>query len=99
MKIANRSFENLSQFKRLGTAVTNEYLIQEEVKRRMNSGNVSYHSVQKLLSSCLLSTNVKIRIKELRELYTSPGTSIIRIIKSRRMRLAGHVAQMGGSKE
>jgi hypothetical protein len=31
--------------------------------------------------------------EELRELYTSP--SIIRVIKSRTMRWAGHVARMG----
>jgi hypothetical protein len=37
-------------------------LIQEEIKRRMNSGNACYHSVQKLLSSRLLSKNLKIRI-------------------------------------
>jgi hypothetical protein len=35
----------------------------------------------------------KLHNKELRNLYSSP--SIIRIIKSRRMRWAGHVAQMG----
>jgi hypothetical protein len=32
--------------------------------------------------------------EELRNLYSSP--SIIRMIKSRRMRWAGHVARMGG---
>jgi hypothetical protein len=37
-------------------------LIQEEIKRRLNSGNAFYHSVQNLLSSCLLSKNLKIRI-------------------------------------
>jgi hypothetical protein len=37
-------------------------LIQEEIKRRMNSGNACYHSVQNLLSSRLLSKNVKVRI-------------------------------------
>jgi hypothetical protein len=106
-----------------------------------------YHSVQNLLSSSLLSKNVKIRIyktvilpvvlygcetwsltlreehrlrmfenrvlrrifglkrdvvtgewrklhnEELRDLYSSP--SVIRIIKSRRMRWSGHVARMG----
>jgi hypothetical protein len=35
----------------------------------------------------------KLHTKELYDLYTSP--SIIRIIKSRRMRWAGHVARMG----
>jgi hypothetical protein len=112
-----------------------------------NSGNACYHSVQSLLSSGLLSKNLKIRIhktiilpvvpygcetwsltlreehrlrvfenrvlrrifgpkkdevtrewrklhnKELHDLYSSP--SIIRIIKSRRMRWEGHVARMG----
>jgi hypothetical protein len=37
-------------------------LIQEEIKRRLNSGNACYHSVQNLLSSRLLSKNVKVRI-------------------------------------
>jgi hypothetical protein len=35
----------------------------------------------------------KLHNEELRDLYSSP--SIIRIIKSRRMRRAGHVARMG----
>jgi hypothetical protein len=42
--------------------VTNQNLIQEEIKRRLNSGNASYHSVQNLLSSRLLSKNLKIRV-------------------------------------
>jgi hypothetical protein len=37
-------------------------LIQEEIKRRLNSGNGCYRSVQNLLSSHLLSKNVKVRI-------------------------------------
>jgi hypothetical protein len=127
--------------------VTNRNLIQEEIKSRLYSGNACYHSVQNLLSSRLLSKNVKVRIyksiilpvvlygcetwslilreehklrvfenrvvrrifgrkrdgvtrrwrklhnKELHDLYPSP--SIIRIIKSRRMRWAGHVARIG----
>jgi hypothetical protein len=122
-------------------------LIQEEIKRILNSGNACYHSVQNLLSSRLLSKNAKVRIyktillpvvlygcetwsltvreehklrvfenrvlrrifgrkrdrvtggcrklhnEELHNLYSSP--SIITIIKSRRMRWAGHVARMG----
>jgi hypothetical protein len=62
IKIGNRSFENVLQFKYLGTMVTNQNLIQEEIKRRLSSGNACYHSVQSLLSSRLLSKNLKIRI-------------------------------------
>jgi hypothetical protein len=62
IKIGNRSFENVSQFKCLGTTVTNQNLFQEEIKRRLNSGNACYHSVQNLLPSRLLSKNVQVRI-------------------------------------
>jgi hypothetical protein len=146
-KIAKRSFENVSQFKYLVMTVSNQNLIQEEIKRRLISCNACYHSVQNLLFSRLLTKNLKIRIyktiilpvvlygcetwsltlreehrlrvfenrvlrrifgprrdevtgewrklhnEELRDLYSSP--SIIRIIKSRRIRWVGHVAHMG----
>jgi hypothetical protein len=59
--IANRSFENGAQFKYLGYTLTNQNLIQEEIKR-LNSGNVCYHSVQNLSSSWLLSKSAKIKI-------------------------------------
>jgi hypothetical protein len=36
--------------------------IEEEIERRLNSGNACYHSVQKLSSSRLLSKNVKTKI-------------------------------------
>jgi hypothetical protein len=55
----------------MGTTVTNQNLIQEEIKRRLNSGNACYHSVQNLLSSRLLSKNVKVRI------YTIISLSVI----------------------
>jgi hypothetical protein len=116
-------------------------LIQEEIERRLNSGNACYHLIHNLLSSRLLSKDVKIRIyktvvlyeceawsltlrdehksrvfenrvlrifglmdevmgrwrklqnEELHDLHSLP--SAIRIIKSRRIRWAGHVARMG----
>jgi hypothetical protein len=59
MNIADRSFENVAQLRYLGTTVTHQNFIQEEIKRRLNSGNACFHSVQNLLSSRLLSKNAK----------------------------------------
>jgi hypothetical protein len=42
--------------------LTNQNFIQEEIKNRLKSGNASYHSVQNLLSSSLLSKYIKIKI-------------------------------------
>jgi hypothetical protein len=52
----------MAQLKHLGTRLRNQNLIQEEIKRRLNSGNAFYHPVQKRLTSRLLSKNVKIKI-------------------------------------
>jgi len=147
VRINNSTFERVEEFKYLGTNLTNQNSIPEEIKNRLRSGNVCYHSVQNLLSSRLLSKNLKIKIyriiilpivlygcetwsltlreerklrvfenmvlrkifgprrdevtrewkrlhnEELNDLYSSP--SIVRVIKSRRMRWAGHVARMG----
>jgi hypothetical protein len=62
IKIAKRSFENVSQFKYLGMTVTNPNMIWKTIKRRLNSGSACYLSAQNLLSSRLLSKIVKIRI-------------------------------------
>jgi hypothetical protein len=46
IKIGNRCFENVAQFRYLGTTITNQNLIQEESTRRLNSDNACYHCVQ-----------------------------------------------------
>ncbi|KAJ4452170.1 hypothetical protein ANN_03688 [Periplaneta americana] len=150
IKIGDLSFEEVEKFKYLGATVTNINDTREEIKRRINMRNACYYSVEKLLSSSLLSKNLKVRIyktvilpvllygcetwtltlreehwfrmfenkvlrkifgakrdevtgewrklhnTELHALYSSPD--IIRNIKSRRLRWAGHVARMGESR-
>ena len=140
--VAHRSTISCLAF---GAALTNQNSIQEEIKSSWNSGNACCHSVQNLLSSRLLSKNIKIKIyrniilpvfygcetwsptlreerrlrvfenrvlrifgprrdevtgewrklhnEELNDLYCS--SNIVRVIKSRRMRWARHVALRG----
>ena len=55
VKIDHSSFERVEEFKYLGTTLTDQNSIQEEIKSRLKLGNACYHSVQNLLSSRLLS--------------------------------------------
>jgi hypothetical protein len=52
----------VEEFTYCGTNSKNQNSIQEEIKSRLKSGNVCYHAMQNLLSSCLLSKNIKIKI-------------------------------------
>src|SRR5215475_13772320 len=62
VKTDNSSIERVEEFKYLGTTITDQNSIQEEIKSRLKLGNACYHSVQNLLSSSLLSKNLKIKI-------------------------------------
>jgi hypothetical protein len=56
------SIKKVKQFKYLGKTVTYQNSISEEVKGRLKSGTACHHMVQNLLSSSLLSRNLKIKI-------------------------------------
>jgi len=60
MKIDNSVFEKVEEFKYLGTNLTNQNSIQEEIKSRLKLGNAGCHLVQDILSSSLLSKDIKI---------------------------------------
>jgi hypothetical protein len=51
-----------ANFKFLGTILANQNDIHDEIKSRINSGNACYHTLQNLLSSCIISKNLKIKI-------------------------------------
>ena len=62
MKMDNSPIERVEEFKYLGTTLTNQNSIEEEIKCRLKLGNACYYSVQNLLSSSWLSKTLKIKI-------------------------------------
>jgi len=62
VKTENNFVDSVADFKYLGTTLTNQNYVQEEVKILLKAGNACYHSAQNLLSYSSLSKNVKIKI-------------------------------------
>jgi hypothetical protein len=80
----------VAKFRYLGTIITNQNLIQEEIRRTLNSG-----MLRRMFGSKRDEVTRgwrKLHNEELHNLYSSPDT--IRMIKLGRMRWAGHVAQI-----
>jgi len=46
MWLSNKHFENLEQFRYLGTTLTNQNSVREGIKGNFKSGNVRFHLVQ-----------------------------------------------------
>ena len=51
----------MEKFRYLGVTVTNTIYMREEIKRRINMGNACYYSLEKILSSRLLSNKLKVK--------------------------------------
>jgi hypothetical protein len=62
IRIANETFQKVAKFKHLGTTLTNQNDIHDEIESRLNLGNVWDYSVQNILSSLLITKNLKIKI-------------------------------------
>jgi hypothetical protein len=62
IRIANELFENVAKFKYLVMTLTNQNDIHDKIKSRLNLGNACCYSVHNLLSSHLISKNLKIKI-------------------------------------
>jgi len=62
LKIENKPFARVQQFQYLGKTLTKQSFIQEDITSRLKPGNACCDSVHKLLSSSLLSKNIKINI-------------------------------------
>jgi hypothetical protein len=62
MDVDINSIDRVEEFKYLLTMLTDQNSIQEEIKSRLKLGTVCYHSVPNLLSSSLLSKNLKFKI-------------------------------------
>ena len=54
--------KKVKTFKYLGSLLTNQNSLQNEIKCRLKVGNLCYYSVQTFFSSQLLSKNLKIKI-------------------------------------
>jgi len=53
-KVADKSFENVAEFKCLGMTITNQNYILNEIKSRLSSKDDCYHSVQNLVFPALI---------------------------------------------
>jgi hypothetical protein len=61
VRIANELFEDVAGFKYLGSTLTHQTDIHDEVKSRLNPGNTCYYPVQNLLSSRRISRQLNIK--------------------------------------
>ena len=62
IKIGSNSYEKVKNLKYLGSLLSNQNTIQEEIKCRLKAQNSVYYLVQTLMSSGLLCKYLKIKM-------------------------------------
>jgi len=80
----------MEDLKYLGTTLTNQNSVQEEIKSRLKSGNACCHSVQNIFSFSFLSETLKVSIFRtiiLRVVLYGCETWLLKLRKKRMMRL------------
>ena len=78
--IGNLPFENVEELRYLGVTVTNTSDIREGIKRRINTGNACYYSLEKILPSRLLAK--KFKVKSIKLLYYRLCCMVVKICLS-----------------
>jgi hypothetical protein len=58
IKMCNKSFENVEQFRYFETILKNKNYFHKEIMNKLNPENTCYHSVHNLLFLSLLSENI-----------------------------------------
>jgi len=58
----DEAIEKVNKFRYLGAYVTSKHEVTEEIKIGLESGNECFYSVQKLLTSRLISRKLKLKI-------------------------------------
>jgi len=62
IRIRDEVVEKVNKFKSLGAYVTSKNEVTEEIESRLVSGNACFYSAQKLLTSRLISSELKLKI-------------------------------------
>ena len=60
--LGSNSYGKVKTFKHLGSLLAKQHSVHEEIKCRPKAGNSCHYSVQTILSSRVLSKNLKIKI-------------------------------------
>jgi hypothetical protein len=94
LKIRNKYFEGVKQFKYLGKTLTSANSIHEQSNGRSKSGAACSRSVQNLLSPSFMSNNINIKIYRhviLHVVFDGCETWCLILMKERRLRAFEHM--------